>query len=567
MTFCLDARPEALDRAAVAWRVVGDGVRALSGRVDAAGAELLRTWEGDAAARYAAVHAGHRAVLDGLSTVSSEVATRLDDAAAVLRSAQLRLDDLAAAVETAAEPGRFRLRGVAPDLLRRAEAEAAQVRAGADAALAPLAEAVARAARQLEDLRRAVPPADSAPYLPVRAAAHPAVILDGDRVVVSATGGGDTIRISVDPVTGTRLIDINGHVTPVLAGLDLVVRAGRGNDNVVVAQGSRVRVTLVGGAGNDTLIGSAGDETLLGSWGRDRILGRGGADRLRGGADADYLEGGGGSDMMDGGAGSDVLYGLDGDDTLRGGAGTDYVDGGRGGDRLAGGDGDDMLFGGVGVDRLAGGDGNDALYGGGGADRVLGGGGVDRAFVTPGAVVGDVASSVTVELSTVGGDIRVEGTPEFVARVQSDLDALRASPRGQEMLAALDAHGGGGTLVISEFHGDNGAFLGGSARPTVLYNPSWSIATPGTGVLAPPVVVLYHELAHAYDAHYDTGVDGTYGGADNPGVPNREREAVGLPVDADHDPATPLTLAPGHPYGLTENGLRDEFGLPRRPRY
>jgi uncharacterized protein YukE len=566
MSFRLDARPEALEHAAVAWRAVADGVAAITGRVDGAGGDLLRSWEGEAAARYAAVRDGHRAVLEGLSTVSSEVATRLTRAAIVLRLTQYHLDDLAATVAAAAAPGRFRLRGVPAELLRGAEAEAAQVRAEADATLAPLAEAVARAARQLEDLRTVVPSTDSSPYVPVGPVRAPAVILDGNRAVVTATGASDTIQISVDAATGTRLVDINGRVTPVAAGLDLVVRGGRGNDTVVVAPGSRVRVTLVGGVGNDTLIGASGDETLLGSWGRDRLLGRGGADRLSGGADADYLEGGGGNDRLDGGTGSDVLYGLGGTDALRGGAGSDYLDGGGGTDRLAGGEGDDVLFGGRGGDRLAGGAGDDALYGGGGADRVLGGGGHDRAFVAPGSTVGDVAASVTVELSTVGGDIRVEGTPEFVTRVQSDLDALRCSPRGQQMLAALDASGHGGTLVISEFHGDNGGFLGG-ARPTVLYNPTWSIATPGTGILAPPMVVLYHELAHAYDACHGTSVDGTYGGADNPGVPNAEREAVGLPVDADHNPTTPSTLAPGHPYGLTENGLRQEFGLPLRPRY
>jgi hypothetical protein len=50
-------------------------------------------------------------------------------------------------------------------------------------------------------------------------------------------------------------------------------------------------------------------------------------------------------------------------------------------------------------------------------------------------------------------------------------------------------------------------------------------------------------------------------------VPNREREAAGLPIDDDHDPKTPDRIDPDHPYQYTENGLREELGAPHRPRY
>jgi hypothetical protein len=50
-------------------------------------------------------------------------------------------------------------------------------------------------------------------------------------------------------------------------------------------------------------------------------------------------------------------------------------------------------------------------------------------------------------------------------------------------------------------------------------------------------------------------------------VPNRERAAVGLPIDHDADPATAIRLDPDHPYALAENGLREELGLPGRERY
>jgi len=83
----------------------------------------------------------------------------------------------------------------------------------------------------------------------------------------------------------------------------------------------------------------------------------------------------------------------------------------------------------------------------------------------------------------------------------------------------------------------------------------------------PPVTVLYHELAHVYDYVHGTLAEGVYTRPDNEGVDNAERVAVGLPVDHDNDLSTPERLDPRHPYDFTENGLRDEIGAPRAPRY
>jgi hypothetical protein len=172
--------------------------------------------------------------------------------------------------------------------------------------------------------------------------------------------------------------------------------------------------------------------------------------------------------------------------------------------------------------------------------------------------------------------------------VNADLDMLASSPRGQMMLAALDqAHdatkapaagwpvlGGiayqGDTFTIKETTDLNGYASANSTtflktwsqHPVIQYNPTFDTLYDG-----PPVTVLYHEMAHVYDYEYGTLADGTYDGPDNPGVPNREREAVGLPIDDDHDPNTPDRIDPDHPYDYTENGLRDEMGAPHRPRY
>jgi hypothetical protein len=136
------------------------------------------------------------------------------------------------------------------------------------------------------------------------------------------------------------------------------------------------------------------------------------------------------------------------------------------------------------------------------------------------------------------------------------------------VLGHLVSHGN--TLVIQEAGFANGrtfpdtTFLGG-VDSAIGYNPAFRPME--SGAPTPPIVVLYHELAHVYDAYQGTAAHGIYTGPDNPGVPNAEREAVGLPIDTDGRPPTPDTLAPGHPYPLTENGLRDELGLARRQRY
>ena len=92
-------------------------------------------------------------------------------------------------------------------------------------------------------------------------------------------------------------------------------------------------------------------------------------------------------------------------------------------------------------------------------------------------------------------------------------------------------------------------------------------------------MVLYHEMAHAYNDTSGTMQKGQYAGANgndpandrkDVGINNAERQAVGLPNDGvlhdwDNNPATPKTH--DMPIEITENGLRRELGLPDRPSY
>ena len=104
----------------------------------------------------------------------------------------------------------------------------------------------------------------------------------------------------------------------------------------------------------------------------------------------------------------------------------------------------------------------------------------------------------------------------------------------------------------------------------MLYNPAWGGVQEGR----PPVVTLFHELAHVYDFTHGTTNGQPYNGASgrdvdgygNP-VANFERQATGLPIDDDGDPATANRIDPRHPVELTENGLRAEMHLANRDTY
>ena len=186
--------------------------------------------------------------------------------------------------------------------------------------------------------------------------------------------------------------------------------------------------------------------------------------------------------------------------------------------------------------------------------------------------------NVTVEIKDLGTFIKVEGSDEFQQRVEADLDMLRSSPRGQEMLAALDRghtdteggwgpwHHDGDSLTIREYYNpdrpDNSDASHSGGENVIGYNPhldSLSIDASSDHVDGPPSVVLYHEMAHVYDYMNDTLAPGTYQ-EDHSTVNNLEREATGLPL-ADGK------IYPQHPYDLTENGLRDEMGAPHRESY
>ncbi len=411
--------------------------------------------------------------------------------------------------------------------------------------------------------------------------------VSSDQLVLTTGAGNDKISVK-NNTDGSLAVQVNGqsYQLEMASGQLLTLRTGAGNDVVDVASDVKVNLIVDAGDGDDTITTGAGDDIVLGGDGNDTI---------KTGAGSDYIEAGNGNDIVDGGAANDVIYGGDGNDTLSGGAGNDYIEGGNGNDVLKGGAGQDMLSGGNGDDRIESGSGNDRVYTGEGKDTVVNASGKDVVYAQQGidtfsAAKGASNQVVNVDLtgSPGGKGLRIEGSPAFVQRVQADLDFLKSSPVGRQMLAEYDnAAAKGNTVTIRELAnedngytmpdtngtwadtelGRNGAGKGDDA--VIAYNPSFHMAE-----FPAPVGVLYHEMSHAYDAVNGFFQPGNYAGSDaqdrNAGVPNSERQAVGLDnsgiaYDFDHNPATPNTTA--NPIALTENGLRAELGLPLRLHY
>src|SRR5688500_7682686 len=127
-----------------------------------------------------------------------------------------------------------------------------------------------------------------------------------------------------------------------LAGAELFVNGGEGNDHIIV---ERVRqnlfvningtverfnaadvqfLSISGLGGDDDIVNaSAIPSTISGGDGADTLWGGTGPDRLRGFGANDVLRGGDGDDVLLGDSGDDTLHGGDGSDTLSGGTGLD----------------------------------------------------------------------------------------------------------------------------------------------------------------------------------------------------------------------------------------------------
>jgi hypothetical protein len=434
-------------------------------------------------------------------------------------------------------------------------------------------------------------------------------------VVIKTGNADDDIQVTrgTSTVPGTELLNvsINGQAFQItlndtLSGQprqNLGIDSGDGNDRIIATADVRTHMDVKGGAGDDTITTGRG---------RDRVDGGAGNDNIQTGAGRDDVFGNAGDDVIDAGAGNDVVYGGDGNDTLTGNVGRDYLEGGRGNDTLDGGNDQDVLSGGQGNDILRSGRGNDRVYTGAGADTVDNQSGNDVVYGQAGEdsqVLGRGARNRKVEVGMtdapgaqpLGHSITITGTPEFVQRVEADLDLLRSSPDGRRMLAALDQAaaappaGKGHNVNITELQNEIGGFAGLPPLPgsnQLHWDPSLiELRTNSSGAVVPaagsnaevrynpsfhsdfasaPSTVLFHELSHAYGIVTGTMQPGVMSNGIDKNKDNSERQAVGLNnqglrYDFDGNPATKPTR--DYPEFLTENGLREEMGFSSRSRY
>jgi len=591
----LHARADQIEAAATAWRAAGKAIKGAADDVDAkAKAVVNGRWEGPAADSFD----GHRKQLieslDDTEAKAGEVAAVLEKTAGSIRSAQEHLTaewGKVVAVQFTYDAPKHLLFSPQTDaeskVVTGSISRCHSIRADLDARLSDDATLFAKARTEFTKVSArwsSVAAGNTDPFTMPPEAAGTSVIFDGNRVIVNTGTGDDKVDIRIDPKTGEQLVTVNGVTYRYPPGADIVVRGGDGNDSITVAPGTNVHVTLIGGEGDDEIHGGGGNETVLGLDGKDRLYGGDGNDRISAGAGRDYVDGQGGNDILTGGLGDDTVYGLGGNDQISGGEGQDYLEGADGDDKIYGGQGNDIISGGRGNDTLRGGAGDDAIYAGRGSDTSYGGSGNDKVFGERGDTSVGAEQNVTVEIKDFQTFIKVDGSPEFQARVNADLDMLASSPRGQEMLAALqkgheDTEGGwwlwhhdGDSLTIQEYNNpadpNNSTASHTDGHNVIAYNPHLDNLYLGnnTRVDGPPVGVLYHEMAHVYDYMNDTLAPGDYHGPDET-VPNLEREAAGLPIDEDNNPATPNQIYSKHPYDLTENGLRDEMGAPHRDAY
>jgi len=585
----LAASPIALDRAVAAWRTYADRAEHVATTIDRqAGALYDGPWAGRSADEFNQHRTKLTTDLRRSASLARRQAEQIEVAAGTLRMGERALGTalsqltsvVRAEVSTAPAQITFYPRDDAQArLVHDAAAHARQLRREIDRELAVATTALSALHAEWAAIAKTWSAAAAgASRFAMPAGARGTYVLDtGDTAVIHTGPGDDTVAIRVDPETGLQVVEVNGTAYRFPADAAIVVRTGAGNDEITVAPGTRLRLTLLGGEGFDTIRGGDGDERILGLAGDDKIYAGGGHDRVAGGSGRDYIDGYRGNDILTGGEGDDVIYGLSGDDWLSGGADRDYLEGGPGNDALDGGEHDDILSGGRGADRLRGGEGADRSYAGHGADQVDGGSGADTSYAESTDRHSGTERIVTVEIRDLGMDVKIEGSDEFRERVEADLDLLRSSPVGQAMLAEFDAiraSGDGGSdrsLTIIESDRNRAwsipwregfLWLNPQERYEVQYNPD-QLYTRGA---RPPVVILFHEFAHVYDYGNDTLAPGTYQGQDNPDVPNRERAAVGLPVDLDGD-GVAEGLYPEHPAHLTENALSREMGWPDRKRY
>ncbi|MGY2172553.1 M91 family zinc metallopeptidase [Pseudomonas gingeri] len=425
-----------------------------------------------------------------------------------------------------------------------------------------------------------------------------------DYLIFTTGDSADTVRVHCPQEQ--LIVDINHErylISPASLQQILVIRTRGGPDRVTVDEQVKLR-TIVETADGDDVIHSEGAEIQIHAGPGDDFITTGAGGKA-------YVEAGEGNDMVFvegdatvyGGAGNDHISATasldDSRHLLNGGQGNDLLIGGRGHSILSGSDGDDSILAGVGTNTIYTGAGQDTVMLIKPADNVFSNDTRDQLFQAAPQPPAN-AEELRVQASSAEGlritllshlglehtGLVVNGSPAFQDRVNDDLRLLGGSPVGSQLLSVLDktARAQGIAVTINPLEYEHNALFltdaqaqgdiyirdtsAGDGRPggNIHYNPAVEIdATPG-------LVLLYHELCHAYNRVTGTsflgyGFDGPHGEKSPGTVPNEELQVIGLPAavtpfDFDADPNTPALDS--NPTPFTENGLREELGLAPR---
>ena len=410
-----------------------------------------------------------------------------------------------------------------------------------------------------------------------------------DRLVIETTSHADTVHIKKAKGGGLEVI-----VNDKTYYIDSQQREQKIPEIHIKTLGGDDRVWVDPDVSQQMLIetGDGADHVHAGS-GNTRVFAGNGNDTVRLGTGIGYAEGGEGDDVLIGGSAMSAMYGNNGNDKMfagySGNTQRTYMDGGRGDDQMIAMSGHTIMHGGMG-DNLVMSYGNSHIYTGKDKNRVVSLSDTDTVYAKKEDTVQRTSGSRLVEVryADVGREgLTVTGSLAFRQRVDDDLELLRLSPVGQEMLTELDAAFGRNVMPkvgpnevetvkaknkrlpenqivkINERERDGGEFFSRALN----YNPSFIDSSHK----AFPVGVLYHELAHSYNwvnkskLSGETRVNDSATGVES----NMERQAVGLwtneSFDFDRDPSTPPTST--NPKPFTENGLREEMGEPLRTAY